>query len=861
MADNRERINSGIQFDERHMPRDRVDKILDTATRCKLVYVIAGVGYGKTQAVYNYINKQPDAVVRWLQLTESDNIVSYYWENLTHNIALDNPELSFKLRELGFPDTPAGFKQFTEIIKTTEHRSHKTFLVLDDFHLITSEKALNFAERCAHLSIPGACVIIISRKEPGINTVSLFSAGKASIITEDELRFTEAETEEFIRRQNISFSQDDLSGFIDSAKGWVLALELLVLVLKRTPGNIPYALEVMKNNIFKLFELEAFNDFSEDVKKNLIKLSLVSDLPVMALRLFFEDTLFIENTPQLSSFIWFDSLIGDYRIHPFYLEFLQCRQDVLSDAEKQDAYRLAAGWCHENKFYTAAVKYYAQSGQFNKIVEILLSYPFKLPPDACEYFLDILKNSELDGREQDAQSVWVLKCLFMPLLLMGAGRYEAALEQSFDIIKKWEHDPSQFAAYLLYSAYRNLAYTDIHTCTAVNKYNFAEYMKKAVEYSNMFSAAPVSARGAFTVVDVRSYACLVGEDAKPPEIERFLETTRETAVYIAQTYHNMYLGYDELAACEVAFFKNRLKEAKQFAGEAVKKAREKKQYSIEMMAQHYLLRAAACEGNYPLAKELLKQLGAYLDNPDVWNRRLLYDLFAGFFYIQTGLPDLAAPWLVTDEEDNMSKVRIPIRELITGVKYHIARRSYDRALAVLNNSYPREPRERFLFGELTLTLLGAAARIKLDDTAGALADFHKAYGLSHNGIFEMPFIELGKNLRPLTSAALKQPDCVIPEEWLKLIERKASVYSKQTAYIMKSFKKETKTEDSFKLSEREREALSDLCRGLSREEIAVNRYLSINTVKKILQSVYIKLDAANSTDAVRIALEKKLIDD
>jgi LuxR family maltose regulon positive regulatory protein len=164
-------------------------------------------------------------------------------------------------------------------------------------------------------------------------------------------------------------------------------------------------------------------------------------------------------------------------------------------------------------------------------------------------------------------------------------------------------------------------------------------------------------------------------------------------------------------------------------------------------------------------------------------------------------------------------------------------------------------------GELALSVLTAAARIKTGDTAGALADFEKAYQLSFCGVFEMPFVELGKNMHLLAAAASKQTDCVIPKEWLQTIDRKASIYAKQTSFIRNLFIEEKKLADTdtVQLSEREQEVLHDLYHGLSREEIATNRYLSINTVKKILQSIYIKLDANNKVDAIRIAIEKKLV--
>jgi len=83
---------------------------------------------------------------------------------------------------------------------------------------------------------------------------------------------------------------------------------------------------------------------------------------------------------------------------------------------------------------------------------------------------------------------------------------------------------------------------------------------------------------------------------------------------------------------------------------------------------------------------------------------------------------------------------------------------------------------------------------------------------------------------------------------------------KKVTVIANALKSESATNESTSLSNREREVLADLYHGLSREGIAVDRFLSINTVKKILQSIYVKLDARNNVDAVRIALEKKLIE-
>ena len=61
------------------------------------------------------------------------------------------------------------------------------------------------------------------------------------------------------------------------------------------------------------------------------------------------------------------------------------------------------------------------------------------------------------------------------------------------------------------------------------------------------------------------------------------------------------------------------------------------------------------------------------------------------------------------------------------------------------------------------------------------------------------------------------------------------------------------------LSEREREVLTLLSGMLSTAEIAAEMYLSVNTVKTHLRSIYRKLSAAHRGEAVRRARQLELI--
>ena len=840
------------------MPRPRVDALLEQATQNKLVYIIAGSGYGKTQTVRNYLDMRQEAIVRWVQMSESDNIPSRFWEHLAHTVSFDNPQLAAKMQELGFPETLIRFKQFAEILKNTEHRARKAFFVFDDFHLINSEQIGTFVERCTHLKISDVCVILISQKEAGENMVPLFAKGEASIITEEDLLFTEDEIAMFLEFRDVSFSHKDVTKFLEVTKGWALAIQLLSLILKKAPKNIDMALDTMKQHVFKLFEMEAFRDIPTEMQKNIVKLTLIPGLPLLLLSEFEEIISFLQNDAHLTSLVCFDSLHDDYKMHPLYLEFLQSKQHILSDEEKLSVYLRAAEWCFENKFYMDAMNYFAKSCQYERMVETLFAHPFKLSHDRCYYFLDILRT--LKPNDED-KSVVMLKDYFIPLMLVGLSRYDEAEKLTLDVIRKWESTNAPLANAILRGSYSNLAYIDMYTCTKTHQYNAPQYIKKAVEYAKMSSHSHTDAGNVspFFVPHVRSYACLVGEGADFSEFDKFLEATKQTALYISKTQHSMFYGYDDLVASEIAYYKNQLDLAKRHAHNAVAKAREKNQHSIEAMAKQYLLRIAVFEGDAGLAKEILRQMRKNLNAPNFWNGQLLYDISIGLFYSLIGLPNMSPAWMTIDEKETASEVHMPIAELLVCLNTCIALKKYDQALTVLYNSYPRAPQDRFIFSELQISLIAAFAKLKNNDSSGAVEEFERAYELSFDGSFETPFIEMGKNLHQLTAVALTQEACKIPDEWLKKIDRKASVYAKKAAVVMNAFKGEEAIKNEVNLSERELEVLKDLHDGLSRDEIAENRYLSINTVKKILQSIYIKLDANNNVDAIRIAIERKLL--
>jgi LuxR family maltose regulon positive regulatory protein len=147
----------------------------------------------------------------------------------------------------------------------------------------------------------------------------------------------------------------------------------------------------------------------------------------------------------------------------------------------------------------------------------------------------------------------------------------------------------------------------------------------------------------------------------------------------------------------------------------------------------------------------------------------------------------------------------------------------------------------------------------LKDRKGAMEALKRGYELSAPNAFDMPFVEMGNNMRSLAGAALRDKDCGIPHDWLELIRSKSATYAKRIAHVKSKYRQDTGKDGDIQLTLKEKEVLQDMSQGLSRTEIAAYRGISVNTVKAMLQIIYEKLGADNSMDALRIAISKDII--
>jgi LuxR family maltose regulon positive regulatory protein len=855
--------NTKIFFkDELYLERRELNVRLAQIIESPLITVVAGEGYGKTHSVYSFL-RNCEAVTLWMQISERDNLAQRFWENYSGAVSLYNREFGNFLTSLGFPETTRQFSRYMSMFQREVIPGKRYIQVFDDFHLISQPPILRFLDRYLAAPSPAITIIMISRKEPAINFVSLLSKGSLSQITVDDLRFSEQETKAYFALQNIDLSPEDLTQIHRDSEGWALAISLAAGEIKRgNPEKAGYTRKLLEMYTFRIMGEEILASMSAGLRKFLIKISLIEYWPLELLENLVSDTAVLREMENLSSFIHYDTYLHGYRLHRIFLDFLKEKQHELSREEVRDVCLKAAEWCVKNNMRMDAAIDYERAGDYRGLVNLINSFPRIIPNEVAAFFLEMSNRllardpAELPAEgDPGCEDFTFLRYAVRPRLLLGQGRFEESVEENRRSIARFEGEPpSPLGSRILTACYNSLGTLKIIASRYTRDWNIAPLFEQANKYYLRYPKPPP---GPVTQCCIGAYINQVGYPAAPGELERAIREFSPAVAPASSSFNGYLYGVDTMGWVEYYFFRADLSRAENFVRQGIFKSREKKQFELENRGLFYLVRINLYTGHVTSLEDALKQLEAQLNNTEFLNRYTLYDIVTGWFYARIGQTGKIASWLKNEFEESELNVLYRGFETLVKAKCFFAEKRYEAALNILSLPQGAFGLEGFILGRLETRALQAVIHYNLGEKERAFAALEDAWEMSASNRLDMPFIELGDDMRVLAGAWLAEKTGPIPHPWLQTVRNRASIYAKKLSLAAEQY--QARRTPAAALSFREREILTGLSRGLTREEIARDAALSLNTVKNIISGIYAKLGALNRADAIRIAAASGLL--
>ncbi len=204
---------------------NRITKIMDGIFSYPLIIIEAPMGYGKTTAVREFLSNS-EVDMMWQKIYDSGSVS--FWNGFAKLFSdLDNDGFQ-SLVQLGFPNDVLSMQEALKLIEGIK-LSNKTFLVIDDYHLVDSTGVNSFIEFLIGKKIHNLHVVLTARFVKFQRLEELNLKGYLYHITKETFEFMPKEIKAYYKTCGITISDREEQRLYSDTEGWISALYLLML--------------------------------------------------------------------------------------------------------------------------------------------------------------------------------------------------------------------------------------------------------------------------------------------------------------------------------------------------------------------------------------------------------------------------------------------------------------------------------------------------------------------------------------------------------------------------------------------------------------------------------------------------------
>jgi LuxR family transcriptional regulator, maltose regulon positive regulatory protein len=224
--------------------RPRLEDRLDLGVTGPVTLVSAGAGSGKTLVVASWARitaaerAAEGPTVAWLALDRDDNEPTLFWSavaaalRVSGAVRADNPLTELAL-EQGL--TAQGMRTLRMGLNDV---SPGSVLVLDDFHVIDNPEILESVAVLLRHESP-LRLVLMTRSDPVLPLHRMRVSGGVHEIRAADLAFDQEEADGFLRLNGHTLPRTDVAGLVERTEGWAAGLRLAAMFLSRdsSPGR------------------------------------------------------------------------------------------------------------------------------------------------------------------------------------------------------------------------------------------------------------------------------------------------------------------------------------------------------------------------------------------------------------------------------------------------------------------------------------------------------------------------------------------------------------------------------------------------------------------------------------------------
>jgi LuxR family maltose regulon positive regulatory protein len=863
--------------------RPQIDKLIADGARGPLTTVTGPPGSGKTLAIALWAAASSDpATLVWITLDDYDNRPKVFWSYVV--AAMRRAGIAVpRIHATSGRESAADHVFLLRLASVLAAQDPPVVAILDDLHLLTEQDTLDGLAYVLRNATPGLRLVVSSRMDPLLPLHRYRLAGELTEIRADDLAFTVPESAMLMAQQGITLSADALERIVVRTEGWAAGIRLAAISLHGHPDPEQFVkeLDAEESAVTSYLVDEVLNAQPAAHRELLLRTSILDTVSADIASELADVEPGTAGLPDLARANAFVRPVGHgwYRYHSLLTAVLRLKLRREYPSQAPELHRRAALWYLRNGSLSEAVRHAGESGDW------LFAARMALDELAIGRLIEPRGNRSLaeEFRRMPEDLTWTQP---QPLLVAAAielsgtegvpsGTGLDAAEGILERLPAEDEIPSRLAAALIRLAVsRRVVDLDAATAAAAR----AEALLEAIPESHIarhpeIRAQVLSGRGVVELwaghLDEAAATLSSAATAVPPAIDgvyaqadclaylALVEALRgrlshaaELADEAAGAAENSSDGLTEptipaanVALAYVRLERNELRQAHDQLRLADGALRIAPDNLIGAIACQVAARCQLAEGSTRAALEMISRARQGWSLPRWLERRLT--LIQSRAYAAAG--DIQSAVDVAER----AEPRSALDAAVTLAHARLAAADYQgagRAMAA-GAASPGEPPEQVRLEGL---LIDARLSYGGGDGVRGRRSLEQALRLGKPEQLRLAFAMERAWIRPVL-----RRDPELAHAYQGLLD--AGLTTNGWLPVRRSDTGQAAPVIVEQLSEREREVLRHLSRMLSTAEIATEMYISVNTVKTHLRSIYRKLSAAHRGEAVRRARQLELI--
>ena len=363
--------------------RPRLTARLDEGCRGCLVVVSAPAGFGKTTVISDWVatgtHSDRDVGVAWLSLDEGDNDLARFLTYLVLAVRATSSQVGEQmLARLRSAEPVPTDEVLTTVLNEVAELPHDVVLVLDDFHVIDSEEVDQAMVFLIENLPPQLHVVIATREDPRMPLARWRARGVLSELRAADLRFTLAETTEFLRTvMGLDLLPEDVASLEARTEGWIAGLQLAGLHLqgRADPAEAVRSFAGSHRFVFDYLVEEVLAHLTDQERRFLLQTSILDRMTADLCEVVTgqrASALMLERLERANLFVVaLDDRRHWYRYHHLFAEVLRVRLHAEHPDQVRVLHRRASDWYAANGMHSEAVGHALSAEEYERAAELL----------------------------------------------------------------------------------------------------------------------------------------------------------------------------------------------------------------------------------------------------------------------------------------------------------------------------------------------------------------------------------------------------------------------------------------------------------------------------------------------------------